>query len=679
MPRVPFVRPQCEPVETDTPTGQSFKPSRYLPFCQNNNFIGRRNEIGALEQRLFNTQECQKIAVVGLGGVGKTQVALHFAYSVLEKHPDVSVFWIHALSSETFEQACREIARVVGMVGTEDGKEDVKELVQRHFSKASAGKWMMIVDNADDTSLLEGPVGKKGILDYLPESESGLTVFTTRDKKTAHALSMNNIVNVEKLGLATASALFMKISTRKDLVYDETVIDELLQELDCLPLAITQAAAYVNCNAISVEGYLSLLRSTEQDLIFIMSKEMRDGTRYKQAANAVAKTWLVSFEQIVREDADAAELLQYMSCIEWKAIPRSILPAIEPEARMETAIGTLWSYSFITTRGDGKTYDMHRLVHVAARVWVHQKGLMVETQKRALEHLSEIFPSDDYKNREVWREYIPHTARMRNAKESDPIGARGKLCLKVGRCLRVDGRIQDAVGWLEESRDLRTDLPEDDADRLLTQHMLAMTYRANGQVKDAVRLLEQVVAIHRRVLAEDHPDRLHSQHNLAIAYQANGQVKDAVRLLEHVVAISERVLAEDHPDRLHSQHNLARAYQANGQVKDAVRLLERVMAIRERVLAEDHPDRLASKAMLARAYHAERQLDPPESQPPSQADKQGAGSCNATRSTAEPEEALPRRSNNTVAPVHDGPSQVKGESVGARGRFTKLWQKMKSK
>ena len=219
----------------------------------------------------------------------------------------------------------------------------------------------------------------------------------------------------------------------------------------------------------------------------------------------------MSFDQIVRQDADAAHLLQYMSCIEWKAIPRSILPAIEPEVRMTTAIGTLWSYSFITTRNDSKTYDMHRLVHVAARVWLRQNGLMVETQKRALQHLSNIFPSDKHTNREIWQEYIPHVARVREVKGGEHVAVRGKLCLQVGRCLRVDGRIRDAVDWLEESRNLRKGLPEDHADRLLTQHVLASAYEANGQVKDAVRLLEHVVAIRERVQAEDHPDRLRSE------------------------------------------------------------------------------------------------------------------------------------------------------------------------
>jgi hypothetical protein len=85
-------------------------------------------------------------------------------------------------------------------------------------------------------------------------------------------------------------------------------------------------------------------------------------------------------------------------------------------------------------------------------------------------------------------------------------------------------------------------------------------------VKKAVKLLEHVVAVREKTLAEDHPDRLASQHVLAVAYRADGQVKKAVKLLEHVVAVWEKTLPEDHPDGLASQHALARAYQPDGQV-----------------------------------------------------------------------------------------------------------------
>jgi len=580
--------------------------SEYLPFPQNEKFTGRKNEMDALEHKLFVDGRYQNIAIVGMGGVGKTQLALQFAYSVLEKHLDVSVFWITAISSETFEQACGDIARVLGIPGAEDGKGDVKELVRRHLSAERAGKWILIVDNVDDTGILESSGDNKGILGHLPISESGLTVFTTRDRKAAHRLAGNNTVDVDELDLTTALTLFKK-SVQAGLSCDETVVNELLVELDCLPLAITQATAYLNYNRVSVEEYLGHVKSTEPNLVYVMSKEMGHHTRYKHEGNAVVKTFLVSFDQIVRQDAAAADLLQYISCIDWKAIPRSILPAIEPEARMATAIGTLRSYSFITIRNDSKTYDMHRMIHIAARVSAQQKGLAMKTQKMALEHLSNIFPSDDHENREVWRKYMPHAARIRETMDDECLKVRGELCLRVGRCLRVDGRVRDAVGWLLESHDLRTDLPQDNADRLLTQHVLAMTYRANGQVKEAVHLLEHVVAVHKHALAEDHPHRLASQHELASAYRVDGQVDKAVRLLEHVVAIRKSVLVEDHSHRLTSQHELASAYQANGQIEEAVRLLEHVVAIRQRVLAKDHPDRLTSQSVLASAHWVSRQ------------------------------------------------------------------------
>jgi hypothetical protein len=246
-----------------------------------------------LERKLFIEQDCQKAAIVGLGGVGKTQVALQFAYSVLERHTDVSVLWVHAISTETFEHSCRELSNVLGILDAPKDKEDVRELDRRHSSEKVAGRWMLIVDNVDDTSVLDGDDVNKSILDFLPESESGLTVFTTRAKNTVQRLAGNSIVDVEKLGLAKATNLFMKMLTRKGLLDEETLIDEHLGELDCLPLAITQAAACMNCNPISMGEYLSYLRGTESNLVYIVSHEMGDPTRDKHAANAVAKTWLV--------------------------------------------------------------------------------------------------------------------------------------------------------------------------------------------------------------------------------------------------------------------------------------------------------------------------------------------------------------------------------------------------
>ncbi|KAI4221000.1 MAG: hypothetical protein L6R36_007202, partial [Xanthoria steineri] len=184
---------------------------------------------------------------------------------------------------------------------------------------------------------------------------------------------------------------------------------------------------------------------------------------------------------------------------------------------------------------------MHRLVHLATKVWLVKHGAGEALNEKVATRLAEIFPSDDYSNQAIWREYFPHALQfLRNTKTLD-VEARYKLCIAVGRCLRADGRVGEAVVWLSECFMWRQGrYPEDHPSRLASQHELGLAYKADGQVKEAVKLLEQVVTIQKKVLKEDHPDRLASQHALAGAYQADGQVKEAVKLLEQVVAIKEK-------------------------------------------------------------------------------------------------------------------------------------------
>lgn len=541
-------------------------------------------------------KDCQTVSISGLGGIGKTQVALQFAYSIKKEYPEFSIFWVQSLSMETFERGCTEIARALGIRLGQENNEDVKVLVQQRLCESSVGKWLLIVDNVDDLDLLGDTNHTKGLLTFLPESDDGLTIFTTRHGAVAQRLTGSDVIEIGKMTAQETVDLLEKRLVRKSPSYDHETVMTLLAELEHLPLAVTQAAAYINTHKSSVSEYLWLLKKTEQDAVAIMSTDFGDN-------KPVAKTWTVTFNKIREYDTLAADLLAFISCIEWRAIPCSILPAVYPEARLVGAIGTLCSYSFLERRNDGTQLDMHRLVHLATRMWVRQNGREAETNMAALQHISKVFPSDHYINREIWRNFLPHVARIKKDEQCQDTEENSELCLKVGRCLYVDGRIKEAVLWLLESYKWRSrNLAQENADRLLSQHMLAMAYQANGQGKEAIKLLERVVTIRAKVLAEDHPDRLVSQHALAGAYRANGRAKEAVELLEHVIAISTEVLAEDHPDQLCFQHSLAIAYQENGQLKEAIKLLERVVAIEAEVLAEDHPDRLISERLLAAFY-----------------------------------------------------------------------------
>jgi tetratricopeptide (TPR) repeat protein len=581
-----------------------------------------------LKKRLLIDQDCRELSLLGLGGTGKTQVALQFAYHVKETRPEYSVFWASAVSMASFDQACLGIAEKLDILQGENQKEEPKELVKQHLSSSGAGRWLLILDNADDFNIFFGDEQSEGISKYLPQSENGLIVYTTRTPEVAEE-ACRDIIEVGAMNRQDAMDFLKKSLRNKKHLSNDAIAKELMDELAHLPLAIAQAAAYLNRNSTPMQRYLRLLRNTEKDMVSLLRKEFQDNTRYKESANAVATTWVVSFNQIQERHRPAADLLAFMSCIEWKAIPRSLLPPAQSEVDMEDAIGILCGYSLITRRGDDEKksrseydeseeegrcdeqeeqeewYDIHRLVHLATKVWTSEHGDAAKVVTKTLQHVTEVFPAAEWENRELWRSYFPHALRiLENLKNCD-VSEKSALCLYVGNCLLVDKRLKEAIDLLKESCRLRDVLDEDNPERLSSQHALALTYRENGQVQKAMKLLEHVVRV-REALAEGHPGRLASQHELAGVYLEDGQVQKAVELLEHVVRVRE-ALAEGRPGRLASQHVLARAYLEDGQVQKAVKLLEHIVRVQE-ALAEGHPDRLAAQHVLASAYHREGQV-----------------------------------------------------------------------
>jgi tetratricopeptide (TPR) repeat protein len=574
-------------------------------------------------------QDCRELSLLGLGGTGKTQVALQFAYHVKETRPEYSVFWASAVSMASFDQACLGIAEKLDILQGENQKEEPKELVKQHLSSSGAGRWLLILDNADDLDIFFGDGQSEGISKYLPQSENGLIVYTTRTPEVAEE-ACRDIIQVGAMNRQDAMD-FLKISLRnKKHLSNYAIAKELLEELAHLPLAIAQAAAYLNRNSTPIQRYLRLLRNTEKDMVSLLRKEFQDNTRYKESANAVATTWVVSFNQIQERHRPAADLLGFMSCIVWKAIPKSILPPAESEVDMEDAIGILCGYSLITRRCDDEKnsrqegedsveeewdeqeeqeewYDIHRLVHLATKVWTSEHGDAAKVVTKSLQHITEVFPTDEWENRELWRSYLPHALQILANSEDCNVSEKSALCLRMGRCLFVDKRLNEATELLEESCRLRNVLGEDDPGRLSSQHALASVYLDDGQVQKAVELLEHVVEVEDKLLEEGHPDRLASQHSLAFAYLQDGQVQKAVELLEHVVEVEGKLLVEGHPYQITSQHVLAQAYLQDGQVQKAVELLEHVVKVKE-ALAEGHPARLASQNELAGAYLQDGQV-----------------------------------------------------------------------
>ncbi|KZZ93759.1 Tetratricopeptide-like helical [Moelleriella libera RCEF 2490] len=597
------------------PVGNQVPPRNpvvcHIPYKRSTTFSGREAQLEQVKCKLFSEAR-GRVAIAGLGGMGKTQIALELAYRVhhMESMDDqLSVLWMPAQSLAAFHEAATVVARKLRL-GI-DGPDDVKEVLRDYLSSDVAGQWLLVLDNLDDESVFDGEVDKsKGLRDFLPQSWTGRILITTRSFPVATDVAGADVIELDAMRPDEALTFLNRALRIKPEGRDLACSADLLERLAYMPLTIGQAVSYMNKTRQPISVYLShwdkadKADKAEQGMNRLLRKFLRDETHHDATQGAVATTWIVSFEAICDKDAGAARVLSFIQWIDYKAIPLSILPITGSEADLRDSIGVICEYGFLTWRQDDVALDMHRLVHLALRCW--PKKLQEGLRKAEVgEHLLNIFPPPDWESRATWRQLLPHVLTLVKDDQSSRDKAILELAYQASLCLSVDGRIIEMLQYIRVVVAVRTEtLAETHPDRLASQHMLAIAYLSNGQVQDAVKLLQYIVAIQEKTLVETHPDYLASQHELAYAYLANGQVQDAVKLFQYIVAIREKTLAETHPSCLASQYGLARAYLANGQDQDAVKLFQHVVAIMEKTLAETYPDRLASQYGLMCVYQA---------------------------------------------------------------------------
>ena len=269
-----------------------------VPFERNPRFTGRNLNLTQLVEKLFAKDYTSKIAITGLGRVGKTQVTLELLFQIREKDPDCLIIWIPAARMESLHQAYANTAEQLHIAGWEDEKADVKRLVQQYLNKESRGQWLLVFNNADNINMwinkavagLQPQQGPPPLLNYLPQSKQGAILFTTRDRKTAVKLAQQNVFELPAMEEEVAVQLLEKCLLRKDLILNQRDTNALLSQLTYLPLAIVQAASYINKNGITLREYLSLLAEQEEKVIELLREEFEDDERYHNMKNPVAIT-----------------------------------------------------------------------------------------------------------------------------------------------------------------------------------------------------------------------------------------------------------------------------------------------------------------------------------------------------------------------------------------------------
>jgi tetratricopeptide (TPR) repeat protein len=491
-----------------------------------------------------------------------------------------------------------------------DDNADSKKLVRDALDADRTREWLMIVDNADDPEVLMSSGSKDAktarLVEYLPSSSKGKILFTTRSRKAAGDLTQTRKLKLKDMSKAEAKRLLTQRVLNQALLRDTEAVDELLKLLEYLPLAIIQAAAFVDNNDIEVHRYISLMQKTGTKAE-LFREHFEDPHRYQEMDSTIAKTWHISFHQIQRQDALAAKYLSFMACIDRINIPQSLLPPGGSEVQQARAIGTLKGFAFITQRQQvtpGLTsevlFDVHRLVHIALGWWLDGQDTHKSRAKEAACRLEQLVPYGGHENREIWMRYLPHALHVAGLEGTVEEEMRASLLNRVGRCQSSVGQYSMAEITHRQALSLREQkLGKEDILVLTSMNELGLALGNQGKYQEAETMHRQTLAQREKVLGAEHPETLTSMNNLAGVLKSQGKYEEAETMHRQTLAQREKVLGAEHPNTLTSMNNLALVLDSQGKYEEAETMHREELEKCTKVLGAEHPDTLTSMNNLA--------------------------------------------------------------------------------
>ena len=375
----------------------------------------------------------------------KTQIAIQYAHWVYQNLGDVSVFWVHATNAERFRQDYAAIAQACEISNRDNYKADVLALVKDYLEKEHDGRWLMVIDNADDTELffhqrdqspdkdVSGSVREQAnslpmpttrersasqqrpssssrsrertashyentLGRYLPDCAHGTILMTTRNKQAGSRLTKGGpLLPVAEMTENEATELLCRHAQLRSATPED--LSWLSSQLGRLPLALVQAAGFVQENDLTVSEYSDLLEQNEEHFLDLLSEDLGVHGRDSETPDATTRTLFLSFEQIQERNPLAAEILSPMTFFDRQGVPWDFLftyhanlygPIPTREIELTKALGVLTAFSLVVRAMD-QTYSIHRLVQLATGKWLKKKGMAQHFAENALLIVSQAY------------------------------------------------------------------------------------------------------------------------------------------------------------------------------------------------------------------------------------------------------------------------------------------------
>ncbi|KAJ7640137.1 hypothetical protein B0H17DRAFT_477988 [Mycena rosella] len=565
-------------------------------------FHGRETILARMYKYYAEDRWKQRIFLLhGLGGAGKTQIALKF---IEDSSQFSDVFFIDASTPETIATGLMNIA-----VSKNSGSNAQDAL--RWISR-TAEEWLLIFDNADDPKI--------NLHNYFPRCKHGNILITSRNPGLAvHAGANAAVSDMEE---TDSVELLLKSAAQDSTPQNREVAREIVKELCYFPLAIIQAGAFISKSG-ALNSYLAYYSANRVRLLSEKPAQTHD-----DYASTVYTTWQISFEQLT---PPAATLLQLCSFLHHQGISEQIFsnaslytfPADGPSKeelrgpleflshftdsigswdslRFMDLIHELIGYSLISFDPVTKVFSIHPLVHKWSQSTVtDQRGY--HSHMVAIAGMSfEATPNET--KRVASLQWVAHADSLLHEDTAAAIAAIafGLECTNMYTWAGQDKKAEPlALAALQRRRDT---LGEDHIGTLTAMIYVANIHCVLGRLKQA-EALESVVFEKRKIIfGENHPDTLRAMGNLAETFHSLGRLQEAEELQSVVLKTQKTNLGEDHPETLRAMGNLANTYLQLGRLQEAEALQSLVFEKGQSIFGEDHPDTLIAMAHLAVTY-----------------------------------------------------------------------------
>jgi tetratricopeptide (TPR) repeat protein len=607
------------PGQTSTPNFPGQWPLKWnIPYGRNPYFTGRETLLQSLHDQLINGNTMaltQAQAISGLGGIGKTQTALEYAHR--HQHQYRFILWISAVTLESLLSDLSKLADLLEVPGRDpQNQQNTASAVKDYLVQQR--DWLLIFDNADDIEMVR---------EYLPRGNktNGHILLTTR----AQALgTVAHAVRVKEMDKGEGTQLLLKrgrlLKTGQLLAQmgasNRTVAESLVEAVGGLPLALDQAAAYIEETGCSLSDYLKLYKTRHQDLL------KRRGRLVTDHPETVAATWSLSFQKVEQENKAAAELLRLCAFLAPDAIPEEIIsegashlgkilaPVAADPLYLNDAIGVLRKYSLVKRDPETKTLSIHRLVQQVLKDGMNEK-VQRQWAERAVRALSQVFPFGwDVENWPQCRRLLAQAQICAELIEEYGLvfADAARLLIYCGFYLYKQALYGLAEPFFRSALSIAGKLDKLEYPRTYdAQHGLAILYQDQGKYKEAEELYRQALTTREKVLGKEHPDTAAAQHELARLYEGQGKYKEAEELYRQALTTREKV-GKEHPNTAATQSGLATLYQAQRRYKEAEELYREALATREKVSGKEHPDTAGTQHELGRLYQAQGKYEEAE-------------------------------------------------------------------